>query len=339
MNAGVLFKSLEFVRGSVSGELDVVQIANGWLRTTNGTWFSGINLGEDLEGLNMVVPFGKMRSIAKTLDPDTEVEITQKASSCRIKCEGAAWKLNIRDVDLEKAPSIDGEEKSTSGYDLTTAIRALKHIIRTDLSRPSLLVAWANEDGYLVIGDGSRLGGRECGITDEQIPVMVAAELGRILGVDVEETVSWIGSKGYLKIEIGEGYFTSKTVSDSFEREWHDRVRTEVAASTSELIVPRSELKRAISQVNVTAGAKTVKLKMVNDDMCLETRDEHKQKSVSRITVDGAFDGEVILDISHLLDASEAGSEETAAIKVGKKVVEFSDETGWEVLARKARTW
>lgn len=339
MNAGVLFKALEFVRGSVSSELDVVEIRNGWLRTTNGTWFSGINLGSELEGLNMVVPFGKMRSIAKTLDPDSEVILSQKGSSCRIKHDAAAWKLNVREVELEKAPAVDGEEKVTAGYDLTTAIRALKHIIRTDLSRPSLLVAWANEEGYLVIGDGSRLGGRECGIQDAQIPVMVAAELGRILGVDVEETVSWISDEDNLKIEIGEGYFISKTVTDSFEREWHDRVRAEVESAKGELIAPRSELKRAIAQVSVTAGAKTVKLRMMDDTLCLETRDEHKQKSLSRLPIDGSFEGDVILDISHLLDAVDSGSDETATMKIGKKVVEFSDEGGWEVLARKARTW
>jgi len=340
MTAGMMLRALKFVEGAVSGDTDVVELQDTWVKATDKLWWTGIKLNEQLCPTAMILPYTKLRSIARTLAPESNMTVGHENVFCKVVGELASWKLNLREEEMPVPPRISADEILSSGFELAGAMKSLKHVVRSDLSRPSLNVAWANDDGYLVIGDGARLAARKCGVQGIQVPVAVAAELGRILSVAVCEEIGWKTDGKFLRVSMDDGYFVSKALDAEFEQEWYAKVRAALNGKTEKLVMPRSELMRGIAQVMVTAVAQSVRLKTKNGKMILESQDgTTKERSVAVVEMDGNMTGSVILNVKHLHDAVSAGVGESVRLERGTKVVEVSDDEGWEVLMMKEKMW
>jgi hypothetical protein len=285
----------------------------------------------------MTLPYSKFRSIVRTLDEKDEIEIQPNGPTCRIKVPGTLWQLNLLNVPTEPPPYFPVINTiEASGYALLEAYKSLKHLIRTDLSRPGLMWAWTNEDYQLVIGDGSRLAGHQTGIKDLELPLIVLSEICRILTAHLSEKVTFQIGEKHIRATMRDAYFQAMLpTGPRFEVDWYNKVRNLLDEDPQVIKLSRSDLLRAINQVRITAGESTLKLTPGNGGLILMTKDEHGNISASKIETSGSLKEPITLDIDHLTEAIEPLTEELIAIKVCKSAVEVSDKTQWEIIMKR----
>lgn len=334
MKAKELKEALELVKGAASSkEADLVEFSPAGVRTGDNMWWAS----SDLVKLDqtLVLPLQRMRDIVKTIPEDEEVTLDVKSNRCTIKAQGAVWRLNLRESPVPEPPEIEGsDEVVSSGYDLAVAVKALKHLMRDDLSRPGLLSAWASSKEELVVGDGSRLGGHSCGVSGVEIPTLAAAEIARVLNTRPSETLTWTSDDKFLKMKHSGGVFITRKPTDEFEKSWYERVMTALDGG-QEASLSLSEFKRTLAQAKVTAVG-NVKITERGKQLILETKDETDEKSVATLEMDGTLGGgAVVLDIEALTAAATARASEMIFLEVCEKVVRVYDENGWEILPRK----
>lgn len=344
-----LFMAVELVKGPAdTGKTDKIEFSKSGLRTADGIWWSHSNV-VNYDGDMFVLPFAKLRKILRTIPDEEIITMTVKSPYCVVSCAAANWTLNIKDDAVDATPefedgiqhakgAIQGEGTVISnGYDLAEAIKALKHIVRTDLSRPGLLTAWANDDEELIIGDGSRLGGRKCGVSGVQIPVQAVVEIMRILSVRPTETLTWIDSDSHLIMNHAGGTFVSLKPREKFEEVWYGQVLKSLDNTLGTMSMSLSDTKKALEQVMITAEKMSnAVFTAANGKLTIDTQDEHDEKSQATFTADGELgDKNIILDAKLFSEAVDSMVDEMIFVDVCKKAVRVRDSKGWEFLPRK----
>lgn len=335
MKAKRLAVALDLIKGAVGSDLDLVELDYGQVRATDGVWFSAADIGADVGGY-MILPYSKLASIVKTLGDKDEVTLGQRNIDCVVGSGGTVWKLNLRQAEIPVKPSeFESRQSVISGHKLLEAVKSLKHLMRKDLSRPGLLLVWASPEGDLVVGDGARLGGRQIGVSDVELPIALTMELGRMLGVSVSEEVILTESEDYIRVAMQGYHIIANKLADHFEREWYERVREQLNNGTVEMHLSRSELALALERVMVTAGVAPVKLYSKAGGLILETRDESNQRAIAKVECSSILPKTVGLDANHLALAVAARSDELITVKVADSVVGIEDSSGWEILMRR----
>lgn len=344
MKADELQLALDLVKGPTgTDQSDLVEMSSDGIRTADGMWWAQTD--NVLFPSMVVLPFDKFRKIIKTIPGDEEVILKVESAHCTIACTAAKWKLNVREASIPEQPEpesqlqvdkIQGEGVvESSGYELATAIKALKHVARTDLTRPGLLSAWANEQEELIIGDGTRLGGHACGVANVQIPLLAALEIARILTTKPSETLTWREDNRLLCMEHSCGKFLTLKPAAPFEVDWYHRVLELLENKLGECTVSKSELERALTQVMVSPGT-GIKLTQSTKGLVLETQEESGEKSTSSLEKDGDLGLPALaVDAKNFQDAVSSMGDEMITITVCEKVIKIHDSDGWEVLPRK----
>ncbi len=333
MKSDKLRIALDSLKGSVSTETDTVELTGQTARATDGAWWAEATLPEPIP-TSMTLPYSKLRSIAKTFGEGADIEIEPTGPTCHIKAPSTLWQLNLLKVPTQPPPDFPVINTiEASGYALLEAYRSLKHLLRTDLSRPGLMWASTNESLQLVIGDGSRLAGHYTGIKDLELPLIVLSEICRILAIRLSEKVTFQIAENLIRAKMRESLFHALLPKGPrFELAWYNRVRNSLNEDPQVIKLSRSDLLLAITQVRITAGEPTLKLTQGNGGLALTSIDEHGNKCASKIEASGTLKEPINLNIDHLSEALEALAEELISIKVCKSVVEISDKTQWEII-------
>lgn len=342
MKAKVLLEGLELVKAGVGTEANVVEITKQ-IRSADSLWWAQGSLEGVEDNIHVVLPYSQLRNIVKTLEPDEDVKLAQRNVDCVITAGTTVWKLNLKQAEVSEAPlkrkDIIDKGQTVSGHLLLDAVRSQKHLMRTDLSRPGLLLAWTSPKGYLIVGDGTRMGGRNVGVSGIEIPVLVLQEIGRILCVRMVETVYIYCTEKHVGVVMGDSMFCAIRLSDTFEVEWYERVMSQLIENSTQVRLSRSEFILAISKAQAVVGLPNCVMTVKNSGLILESKDESGQKCVTRVPISGEFLDSVVVDISHLALAVDARKEEMVTMNVADRVVSFEDKDGWEVLLRKEVAW
>jgi hypothetical protein len=335
MKAKTFRMSLECVRGSVLPQLDCVEITGSTLRASDCNCWAEATLQEPISG-QAVLPYSKLRSIVRTLDEGDDIEIELDGAICRVKVSTALWQLNLLNTSIEPLPEFPVINTiEASGYNLLEAHKSLKHLIHTDLSRPGLMWAWTNENQELVIGNGTSLGGYHTGIGGIELPTILLTEIWRILGVHLSEKVTFHIGEKYIHAMMRDTHFHATLPNaPRFETDWYHKVRN-LLEDPQVIRMSRSDLLRAINQVKVTAYDSTAMLAPANGNLLLASKDEHGNKSGSRIEAFGILKEPISLNIDYLSSGADALTDELITVKVCKSVVEVSDTKGWEIIFRR----
>ena len=336
MKANAFRVSLEYVRGSISGQLDSVEITGPTLRASDGQWWTEATLPQPISA-TMTLPFSKFVSIVRTLDDDDDIKIEPKGTTCRVKAESAIWELNLLKTPTD--PLLEFQPINTieaSGHALLKARKRLKHLILPFLARQGLMRAWTNENKELVIGNGPSLGGYHIGIEGLELPNNVLSEIWRILSVRQSEKMTFHIGEKYIRVTMQDGYFQfALSKGPTFPTDLYNKVRNLLNEDPQEMEMSPSALLRAINQVRATAGQEsTLKLAPGTGGLALMTDDECGDKSRSKIEANGTLKEPVSLNIEHLESAVEVLSDELMILKACKSVVQVSDTKGWEVIPR-----
>jgi DNA polymerase III sliding clamp (beta) subunit (PCNA family) len=336
MKSDKLRIALESLKGSISSETDAVELTGQTARATDNVWWAEATLPDPIP-TPMTLPYSKLRSIVRSLDEEDEIEIEPTGPTCRVKAPATLWQLSLLNVPTEPPPEFQAINTiEASGYALLEAYKSLKHLIRTDLSRPGLMWAWTNENQELVIGDGSRLAGHHTGIKDLELPVIVLSEVCRILTVRLSEKVTFHSGDIFIRADMRDIHFQATLPNGPrFDTEWYNKVRNLVNEDPHVIKLSRSEIIRAVNQVGITAGESTVNLTSRNGTLILTAVDEYGNKSATKIEAFGELKESISLNIDHLSEAIKALTEELIIIKVCKSAVELSDKAGWEVIIRR----
>lgn len=336
MKVQQLSTAVKLVQGAVSKEKDLVELNVGFCRTTDGVWHAKALMPSKGE---MLVSFNKLKSITSLLPGEDEILVEQKNINCVVKSGTSIWKLNLRDDEMVGAPKLNGGQvnKVIGGHQIYDAVKTVKHLMKTDLSRPGLLSSWLTPEGELVCGDGSRLAGLQIGHAwDLELPNSVLLELYRILGVSMSENLEVEVDENWIKVIMDLVTIWAPPLADSFEREWYVRVRSQLEEELEGAFsLSKSELQKAIKAVEVVSGFNLVELSVKSDHIVLKTSDESAQKCVSRVNAKSDFIGEVVLDLSHLSQTVDSRKDEFLTVSVSDQVVEVKDQSGWEILVRK----
>lgn len=333
MKAKTFLLALEIVKGCVPSDKDFILLDTDCLIATDGVWGAQFKFDEKLD--YMVLPFNRLYSAVKSIEGDSEVSLKQRNVDCVVTAPDVVWKLNLKNEKLPTFPSFGEPLFTMSGHQMLEAIKGLRHLMRSDLSRPGLLLSWASKNNELVVGDGSRLGGHALGISDFEFPNKALLELSRLLALSMSESLSIYKDESYSMVQSNDWLFFFSNLSDSFEIEWYERVQAQVESSDVELRCSRSELMSSIKHINVTASTNIVKLITKGNKLVLESQDENNQKSVSRLDIDGSLPSVVFLDVNHLMQSVESRQEELIVMRVSEKVIKLEDSFGWEVLLRR----
>jgi hypothetical protein len=336
MKSDKLRVALEILRRSVSTKTDAVELTGQTARATDGARWAEATLPEPIS-TPMTLHYSKLLSIVKILDEDDdEIEIEPDGAICRVKAATALWELNLLNVPTEPLPEFTPINTiHASGNALLEARKSLKHLVRTELSRPGLMWAWTNENQELAIGDGSRLGAHYTGIEGLELPTLALMEMWRILDFHLSEKVTFHVGEKYIRAIMRDGYFQAMLPQGPrFETDWYNKMRSFLNEDPQIIKMSRSKIMRAINEVKVTAGDSTAKAASANGSLLLASIDEEGNKSGSRIEVHGNLKEPISLKIDHLGSAIEALTDELITLKACKSVVEVSDTKGWEIIAR-----
>ena len=225
MKSDKLKIALETLKGSVSTDTDAVNLTGQTSRATDGVCWTEATLPEPIAA-QKTLPYSKLRSIVRILDEKDEIEIEPNGPTCRIKVPGTLWQLNLLNLPTESPPEFPLINTiEASGYALLEAYRSLKHLIRTDLSKPGLMWAWTNEDYQLIIGDGARLGGHHTGIKDIELPLIILSEICRILATHLSEKVTFQIGEKHVRATMRDSYFQATLLKGPrFELDWYKKV-------------------------------------------------------------------------------------------------------------------
>jgi DNA polymerase III sliding clamp (beta) subunit (PCNA family) len=195
--------------------------------------------------------------------------------------------------------------------------------------------AWTDDNQYLVIGDGYRLGAHYTGIKNLELPVNILSEICRILNVwESEKVTLHIGENQILALTGQVRFQATLPKGSKFDTAWHNEMKSLLEDDSQILKVSRSKLLSATKQVKITAGESTVKIASPNG-LILASIDEHKDTGGSRVECNGSLREQISLNIEHLESALEALRDESVILKVCKSLVEVSDTRGWEIIPRK----
>lgn len=125
--------------------------------------------------------------------------------------------------------------------------------------------------------------------------------------------------------------------TDPFEVEWYERVMEQLTGDSVESRMSVSELKRALGQAKVTAGA-SVTLAQGDKALLVTTVGEDGEKTAARLRMEGTIgETQVILGIDSFIEAVDTIKAEMIKMEVCEKVVRLEDENGWEILPRKEK--
>ena len=247
---------------------------------------------------------------------------------CTIKVSSGINKIMLQSVEVPEIPDFKVKQKvSGSGHELLEAYKSLKHLIRGDLSRAGLLWGWANGNRELIASDGSRVGGRACGFTNLDVPLMVLGEICRLLSLQMSEKVTFEIGDEMLRVSLVNGIFAAKLPKgERFEKTSYEKMR-EKMANAEQIKASKADLLYALNQVEMVASESIVKIMNGGpDSLLLEARDGKGGKGIAKVEKAGEFTGSFLINLKYLKEALNVRSEDFLEINIGQSMIEIKDQ-------------
>ena len=284
---------------------------------------------ENAEAGDITIPARKIVDICRALPDGATVNVTLDQEKQRVTVHSGRSRFNLTTLPISDFPSV---EEITSQFDFTLSQKVLKRLIeKTSFAMAQqdvryylngLLLEISSNVVRAVATDGHRLAmsSHECNVNPADTMQMIlprkgVTELVKLLE-DSDETVTIQVSANHIKISLKDSIFTSKLIDGRFP----DYERVIPKNSDKHVVADKEILRQALVRTSILSNEKYrgIRLRLGTNLLQAQANNPEMEEAEEEVEVDySGSDLEIGFNVSYLLDALGAVTEETVTLDLG----------------------
>lgn len=334
-----LLKPLQTIVGVVERRQTLPVLSNILLKVTNdGLSMTATDLEvemiakialENAEPGDITVPARKIVDICKALPEGAMINIALDTERERVTVRSGKSRFNLTTLPVNDFPSVD---EITSQFSFNLPQKFLKHLIeKTNFAMAQqdvryylngLLLEISHNTVRTVATDGHRLAlcAHTCDISPPDtlqiiIPRKGVTELVKLLD-DTDASVEVHIGGNHIKISINNYIFTSKLIDGRFP----DYERVIPKNSDKHIVANREILRQAMVRTSILSNEKYRGIRLKLSDGLLQAQANNPEMEEAEEEIEVDYQGEELeigFNVSYLLDALSAVSEDTVSLELG----------------------